>query len=194
MTRKIDVGEYPIQRKTRISIKVKHSVSFTRSELRLDGGGVIGDRARFSVIGGRGGGSGGTTFFGIFFKLLIETVEAVLFEGGRLGDDSRLIFTLDGDFMTGVVCSTLIGIFCIGLFVGICMGFFDGICGALVAFDGDGTGSFFFVAMMIGFMSFSAFNFVVDGRDFDMDGSRRREMEQIRKRNCLYLQKIHLLS
>ena len=142
--------------------------------MRLDAGGVIGDRARFSVTGG-GGGSGNAAFFGIFFRLLIETVEAVLFAGGRLGDDSRLICTLDGDFVTAVVCSTLIGIFCIGLFVGICMGFFNGICGALVAFDGDGTGSFFFVAMMVGFMSFSAFSFVVDRRDFDSDGSRIRK-------------------
>ena len=63
---------------------------FTRSEFLVDGGGVMGDLTRFSMVGG--GGGGGRTFLGIFFKLLIE---AVLFELDVfvIGEDSRLIFT-----------------------------------------------------------------------------------------------------
>jgi len=92
-----------------INLKIKY---FTRSEFLFDDdGGVIGERARFSIIGGGGGSGTGATFFGIFFKLLIKTVEVVLFEEGIFGDDSRLILTFEGDFIVIDVGSILIEIF-----------------------------------------------------------------------------------
>ena len=81
---------------------------FTRSEFLFDGGGVIGDLARFSIIGGGGGGGGGATFFGIFFKLLIKTVEVVLFDELIFGESSLLILIFDGDLIIVDVVSLLI--------------------------------------------------------------------------------------
>jgi hypothetical protein len=121
----------------------KKNIYFTRSEFLFDDGGVIGERIRFSIGGGGGGGSGGATFFGIFFKLLIRTVDVVLFDEVRFGDDSRFILIFDGDLFIEDVCSILIEIFCEGLFDGICIGFFNGIC--VLVFDGDGTASFFLI-------------------------------------------------
>jgi hypothetical protein len=64
------------------------------------------------MIGGGGGGSGGgATFFGIFFKLLIKTVEVVLFDEVIFGDDSRFRLTFEGDLFVLDVCSILIEIF-----------------------------------------------------------------------------------
>jgi hypothetical protein len=117
-------------------------IYLTRSEFLFDGGGVIGDRGRRLITGG-GGGGGGTIFFGIFFRLLIKTVELVLFEGGLIGDDSRLILTFDGDLLVVDVGSILIEIFGGGLVTGICIGFFNGGIDVF-GFDGDGTASFFF--------------------------------------------------
>jgi hypothetical protein len=96
-------------------------INFTRSELRLDEGGVMGDRIRFSLlgIGGSGGGGGGATFLGIFFRLLIKTVELVLFDdGGGFGDGSCLTWTFSGDLLLVDVGSVFTGIFCDGLFTG----------------------------------------------------------------------------
>ncbi len=157
-----------------IFLRIKFQwTNFTRSEFRFDGGGVIGERARFSMIGG---GGGGATFFGIFLRLLIKTVEVVLFEEVILGDDSRFILTFEGDLLIVDVCSILIGSFWESLFVGGCNGFFNGIC--VVGFDGDGVGvgSFFLVIRFVddwmeGFMSGSDFNFD-DGRDLDNDESK----------------------
>jgi hypothetical protein len=84
-------------------------VDFTRSEFLFDNGGVIGERARFSI--GSGGGSGGATFLGIFFRLLIRTVEVVLFEDVIFGDDSRFILTFEGDLFIVDVGSILIELF-----------------------------------------------------------------------------------
>lgn len=151
----------------------------TRSEFLFDGGGVIGDLARFSIIGGGGGGGGGATFFGIFFKLLIKTVEeVVLFDEGIFGDDSRLTLIFVGDLFIVGVGSVLIGIFCVGLFVGIVIGgFFNGI--GVVNFDGDGTASFFFEITFVddwieGFNSESVLSFD-DGRGLVDDKSISKE-------------------
>lgn len=67
----------------------------------------MGDLARFSTVGG---GGGGATFFGIFFRLLIEAVGFVLFELDvfGIGDDSRLMLTFDGDLTVVDVGSSLI--------------------------------------------------------------------------------------
>ena len=148
----------------------------TRSEFLFEGGGVIGERARFSMTGG-GGGGGGATFFGIFLRLLIKTVDVVLFEGVIFGDDSRFILIFEGDLFVVDVCSILIGIFCEDLFVGIGIGFFNGI--DVLVFEGEGNGSFFLVIRVVnncgeGLMSCSGFNFD-DGRDLDNDESEWNE-------------------
>lgn len=130
----------------------------------------MGDRARFSITGGGGGGGGGAAFFGIFFRLLIKTVEVVLFDEGIFGDDSRLTLIFDGDLFIVDVGSILIEIFCAGLFEVICIGFFNGI--GVVNFDGDGTASFFFDITFVvddwmeGFISESILSFD-DGRGLD---------------------------
>lgn len=68
-------------------------------------------------------------FLGIFFRLLIKTVDVVLlFEGMGLGDDSRLTLALEGDLLTAVVVvgSTLMGSLGVGLLPGMAAGFFNG--------------------------------------------------------------------
>lgn len=97
------------------------NIDFTRSELRLDDGGVMGDRKRFSLLGnGGGGGGGGATFLGIFFRLLMRTVELVLFDdgGGGFGDGSCLTWIFGGDLLLVDVGSVFTGSFCVGLFTG----------------------------------------------------------------------------
>lgn len=147
---------------------------FTRSELLLEGGGVIGERGCFVMTGG--GGGGGATFFGIFFKLLIETAEVVvLFDDElTLGDDSRFILIFGGDLFE-IMGSVLIRGFCGGLFVGVCIGFFNEVW--VFAFDGDGIGSFFLIVWLVGvcvtgFASGSGFTFT-DGRGLDIDRSKQ---------------------
>jgi hypothetical protein len=119
----------------------------------LDGGGVIGERGRFSIIGGGGGGGGGgITFLGIFFKLLIKTVACVLFDEVALGDVSCLTGILNGDLLMVDIGSNLVDVFCDVLLLIMPCDFLTDAGG--VAFGGESTGSFFFVmAVVDGFMS-----------------------------------------
>lgn len=107
----------------------------------------MGDRTRFPLLGsGGGGGGGGATFFGILFRLLIETVEVVLFDDGGggvgFGDGSCLILTFaGGDLLLVDVGSVFTEGFCDGLLDGSGIGFFT--VTDVFGFEGDGTASFF---------------------------------------------------
>lgn len=113
------------------------------------------------------------TFFGIFFRLLIRHGALVLFEEVMLvfGDDSCLLGRFEGDLLMVDVPSSFTEGFEDGLIVvDIAMGFFSG-GGAVLAFEGEGIDSFFFV--VDGFISGSTFTFD-DGRDLSNEESRSK--------------------
>ena len=87
------------------------------------------------------------------------------------GDDSCLLGRFEGDLLMVDVLSSFTEGFEDGLIVvDIAIGFFIGGGGAVLAFEGEGIDSFFFV-VIAGFISGSTFTFD-DGRDLSNEESR----------------------
>ena len=127
-----------------------HHQTNTRSEFRFDDGGLIEERTRFSFVAATG--AGGITFFGIFFRPLIETGPAVLFDEFVFGDASSFVGKLVGDLLLLLdVVSGLSETLTFALFVRVVLFFFVG----------DVNVSFFFATTLTDvFTSDSVFNFV----------------------------------
>lgn len=120
-----------------------------------------------------------TSFFGIFLRLLIETVVVELFGEMIFNDgwenDSCLIMTFEGDWTVEIdVCSVLIEVFGGFLFIDFFNTIWEFVTG--LVFDGIGVDSFFFILIvidwledLISFVDWDLISFV-DERGLDTDG------------------------